>query len=218
LADVQARVEAGYQEAVLTGVHIRRLWRDADGNGAWTWWGWWRAPCGDGVGRLRLSSISRGTLPEQALAVGGRALCRICTCRCRAAAMPSCTAWRVTRPPSLQRGADGARAAIPDLAGDHRHHRRLSRARRTSSLPKTWAFSRRSALPGLTSSLFGRRDCGGRAATGRWPVRVKAERARPMRPSAAARRAGRSASGLWGTMEVLWELAGLGKTARCGAG
>lgn len=67
LAEIQARVEAGYQEVVLTGVHIGGYGRDGDSPATGDLWNLVEAALSDtNVRRLRLSSIEPWDLTPEA--------------------------------------------------------------------------------------------------------------------------------------------------------
>ena len=208
LADVQARVEAGYQEAVLTGVHIGAYGRDADGNGSLDLWGLVaRLLAETDIARLRLSSIEPWDLPEQALKLWADA--RLC----RHLHLP------------LQSGSDAvlhrmgrrytaaefttlvaaARAAIPDLAlttdviagfpGET-----VAEFAESLAFVEAIGFARAhifpySARPGTVAA----------GLPGQVPPRVKAERAQTMRAVAAAGDRAFRQRFVGHTMAVLWE-------------
>jgi threonylcarbamoyladenosine tRNA methylthiotransferase MtaB len=120
LAEVRARLAAGYREVVLTGVHIGAYGRDweAKGTGADLWALVKRILNETEVPRLRLSSIEPWDLPEDSLSIWeDPRLCR----HLHLPLQSGCDAVlgrMARRYTTAQFGAlvDGARAAIPDLA------------------------------------------------------------------------------------------------------
>ena len=212
LADVQARVEAGHQEVVLTGVHIGAYGRDRprafDGSGGLDLWGLVaRLLSETKIARLRLSSIEPWDLPEQALQLWAD------TRLCRHLHLP------------LQSGSDAvlrrmgrrytaaefaaqvtaARAAIPDVAvttdvivgfpGETD-----SEFAESLAFVEATGFARAHVFP------YSARP--GTVAAGlpdQVPSRIKAERAQAMRAVATASDRAFRQRFVGRTMAVLWE-------------
>jgi threonylcarbamoyladenosine tRNA methylthiotransferase MtaB len=120
LAEVQARLAAGYQEIVLTGVHIGAYGRDRDdgGLGSDLWDLAARILAETGVPRLRLSSIEPWDLAERAFRLwDDPRLCRHLHLPLQSGS--DATLRRMARRTTPSRFAalvDAVRAAIPDLA------------------------------------------------------------------------------------------------------
>jgi threonylcarbamoyladenosine tRNA methylthiotransferase MtaB len=120
LAEVRAGLAAGYQEIVLTGVHIGAYGRDRGNGGAGgdLWDLVARILAETGVPRLRLSSIEPWDLPERAFRLwDDPRLCRHLHLPLQSGS--DATLRRMTRRTNASRFAalvDAAQAAIPDLA------------------------------------------------------------------------------------------------------
>ncbi len=212
LADVQARVEAGYQEVVLTGVHIGAYGRDLPGAGGGSTdpdlWGLVaRLLSETGIARLRLSSIEPWDLPEQALQLWADArLCRHLHLPLQSGS--DAVLRRMGRRYTAAEFAvlvTAARAAIPDLAvttdiivgfpgeTDAEFAENLA-------FVEAIGFARAhvfpySARPGTVAA----------GLPGQVPSRIKAERAQAMRAVAAAGDRAFRQRFVGRTMAVLWE-------------
>jgi len=212
LADVQSRVEAGYQEVVLTGVHIGAYGRDRprafDGNAGPHLWGLVaRLLSETGIARLRLSSIEPWDLPEQALQLWADArLCRHLHLPLQSGS--DAVLQRMGRRYTAAQFAAlvaAARAAIPDLAlttdvivgfpgeTDAEFAESLAFVEATG-FARAHVFPY-SARPGTVAA----------GLAGEVPSRVKAERAQAMRAVAAAGDRAFRRRFVGRTMAVLWE-------------
>jgi threonylcarbamoyladenosine tRNA methylthiotransferase MtaB len=218
LADVRARVEAGYREIVLTGVHIGAYGRDlapvarpgreheATG-GLWALAG--RLLAETGVERLRLSSIEPWDLPEEALRLwADPRLCRHLHLPLQSGsdAVLRRMARRYTAAEFAALVA-AARAAIPGLAvttdvivgfpGETE-----------AEFAESLAFVRAMAPARVHVFPFSARE-GTPAAQmpGAVPPAVKAARARAMRAAGAEGELAFRRSLLGQTLPVLWETA-----------
>ena len=209
LTEVRARLAAGYQEVVLTGVHIGAYGRDrgATGSGADLWALVNRILDETGVPRLRLSSIEPWDLPEEALSLWeDPRLCR----HLHLPLQSGCDAilGRMARRYTTAEFAalvDAARAAIPDLAvttdvivgfpGETEQE-----AAKALSFVRAMGFARVHVFP------YSLRP--GTPAAGlpdQVSPAVKAERARAMREIATASAQAFGGQFIGRTMSVLWE-------------
>ncbi|MFC2031277.1 tRNA (N(6)-L-threonylcarbamoyladenosine(37)-C(2))-methylthiotransferase MtaB [Chloroflexota bacterium] len=209
LSDVRARLDAGHQEVVLTGVHIGAYGRDGvrafHGGDLWTLVG--RILAETPVPRLRLSSIEPWDLPKRALRLwDDRRLCRHLHLPLQSGC--DATLKRMDRHYTAAQFTAlvaAARDAIPDLAvttdviagfpGETAEEFEASLA-----LVKATQFARVHVFP------FSLRP--GTPAAGmqdQVPPAVKAERARAMRRAAEAGRRAFCQRFVGRTMEVLWE-------------
>ncbi len=212
LADVQACVEAGYQEVVLTGVHIGAYGRDRPGAGGGSagldLWGLVaRLLSETGIARLRLSSIEPWDLPEQAfqlwvderlcrhlhlpLQSGSDAVLRRMGRRYTAAEFAALVA--------------AARAAIPDLAVTTDVIAGFP-GETDAEFAESLAFVE--AIGFARAHIFPYSARPGTVAAGlpdQVPPRVKAERAEAMRAVAAAGDRAFRRRFVGQTMAVLWE-------------
>lgn len=212
LADVQTRVEAGYQEVVLTGVHIGAYGRDRPGAGGGSagldLWGLVAHLLSEtGIARLRLSSIEPWDLPAQAFQLwADERLCRHLHLPLQSGS--DAVLRRMGRRYTATQFAAlvaTARSAIPDVAvttdviagfpGE-------TEAEFAESLAFVEAigFARAhifpySARPGTVAA----------GLPGQVPSRVKAERAEAMRAVAAAGDRAFRQRFVGHTMAVLWE-------------
>ena len=209
LDEVRARLAAGYQEIVLTGVHVGAYGRDrAGGRLELDLWGLVaRILAETAVARLRLSSVEPWDLPGEALALWQDArLCRHLHLPLQSGA--AATLRRMGRrydPARFAALADAARAAIPGLAlttdlivgfpGE-------TRAEFDESLAfvRAMGFARLHVFP--YSSRPGTPAAG---MPGQVPPGVKAERAAAMREAGAAAEQAFARRFLGQTVRVLWE-------------
>ena len=208
VADVRARVEAGYREVVLTGVHIGAYGRDAEGNEGLDLWGLAaRLLAETGIARLRLSSIEPWDLPERALALWEDArLCRHLHLPLQSGS--DAVLRRMGRRYTAAEFAalvTAARAAIPDLAvttdviagfpgeTDAEFAESLAFVEATG-FARAHVFPY-SARPGTVAA----------GLPGQVPSRIKAERAQAMRAVATASDRAFRQRFVGRTMAVLWE-------------
>ncbi len=210
VAEVRARREAGYQEVVLTGVHIGAYGRDRGGGlGVDLWELVSRILAETGVPRLRLSSIEPWDLPSGALRLweNGRLCPHLhlplqsgCDATLRRMARRYTTA-------EFARLVDAARVAIPDLAlttdlivgfpGETEEEFAKSMALVEALGPARAHVFPFSPRPGTPAA----------GMPGQVPPAVKEERAAAMRRVAAAGQKAFQQRFLGRRMEVLWESA-----------
>ncbi len=209
LDEVQARLAAGYQEIVLTGVHVGAYGRDrAGGRLELDLWGLVRRILAEtAVARLRLSSVEPWDLPAEALALwqDGR-LCRHLHLPLQSGS--AATLRRMGRrydPAGFTALAAAARAAIPDLAltsdvivgfpGETEAEFEESLALvQALGLARLHVFPY-SSRPGTPAA----------AMAGQVPAGVKAERASRMRSAGTAAERAFAGQFLGHTVRVLWE-------------
>jgi threonylcarbamoyladenosine tRNA methylthiotransferase MtaB len=209
LAEVQARLQTGFREVVLTGVHIGAYGRDRAGQGTgldlWALVG--RILAETALPRLRLSSIEPWDLPPQALDLWqDPRLCPHLHLPLQSGA--GTTLRRMNRhytPAEFSHLLAAARAAIPDLAvttdvivgfpGESDAH-----------FAESLAFVQHSGFAGVHVFPYSPRP-GTPAAEmpGQMPPPVRAERARLMRAAAAAGSRSFRRRFVGRTMDVLWE-------------
>ena len=209
LAEVQARLAAGHQEIVLTGVHIGAYGRDRQGSpGRIDLWGLVRQVLAEtGVPRLRLSSIEPWDLSEQALQLwDDPRLCRHLHLPLQSGS--NATLHRMARQyttAQFQRWVTAARAAIPDLAvttdlivgfpgeTDGEFEESLAFVQKIGfSRAHVFPYSIRPGTPAAQMP-------------GQVPSQIKAERSRALRGVASASQRAFSQSFVGRTMDVLWE-------------
>jgi threonylcarbamoyladenosine tRNA methylthiotransferase MtaB len=209
LAEVRARLVAGYQEIVLTGVHIGAYGRDRSNSGpAGELWDLVaRILAETGVPRLRLSSIEPWDLPERAFRLWDDP--RLCPhLHLPLQSGSDATLHRMARRTDTTRFAaliDAARAAIPDLAvttdvivgfpGETGQEFAASLAFvQAAGFARVHVFpySRR---PGTPAALM----------PDQVPSRVKAERAAAMRAVASSSACSFRRRFVGRTLAVLWE-------------
>ena len=209
LAEVRARLAAGHQEIVLTGVHIgaygRDRQREPDKHDLWVLVGQILAETD--VPRLRLSSIEPWDLSEQAFRLwDDPRLCRHlhlplqsgCNATLRRMARRYTTA-------EFDAWVTAARAAIPDLAvttdlivgfpgeTDDEFAESLAFVQNTSfSRAHVFPYSLRTGTPAARMP-------------GQVPAQVRAQRARALRAVASASQRAFSQSFVGRTLGVLWE-------------
>jgi threonylcarbamoyladenosine tRNA methylthiotransferase MtaB len=209
LAEVRARLAAGYQEIVLTGVHVGSYGCDRTGGPlALDLWGLVeRILAETAVARLRLSSIEPWDLPGEALALWQDArLCRHLHLPLQSGS--AATLRRMGRrytPAGFAVLVDAARAAIPGLAmtsdfivgfpGETQ-----AEFEEGLSFVRAMAFARLHVFP--YSSRPGTPAAG---MTGQVPPQVKAERAAMVREAGAAAEQAFAGQFLGQTVQVLWE-------------
>lgn len=222
LEDVRGRLDAGYQEIVLTGVHIGAYGRDRQGgHGGTDLWGLVRRILAETpVPRLRLSSIEPWDLPEQALELWqDRRLCRHLHLPLQSGC--EATLHRMARRYTAAEFAAlvaAARQAIPDLAvttdvmvgfpgeTEQEFAESLSFVE-TMELARTHVFPF-SPRPGTPAA----------AMAGQVPPGVREERARAMRSVGAAGEKAFRQQFLGRTLQVLWETARPGPDGRVWSG
>lgn len=210
VAEVRARREAGYQEVVLTGVHIGAYGRDREGRrGIDLWELVARILAETEVPRLRLSSIEPWDLPAEALGLWADA--RLCA-HLHLPLQSGCDATlrrmgRRYTTAEFERLARAARAASADLAlttdvivgfpGETEEEFAESLAFVRSVGPARAHVFPFSARPGTPAA----------GMAGQVPPAVKEERAAAMRRAAAECREAFEARFVGRRMEVLWEAA-----------
>lgn len=209
LTEVRARLAAGYQEIVLTGVHIGAYGRDGQREPAKTdlWALVGQILAGTDVPRLRLSSIEPWDLSEQAFRLwDDPRLCRHlhlplqsgCDATLRRMARRYTTA-------EFSAWVAAARAAIPDLAittdvivgfpgetGDEFAKSLAFVQEMTFSRVHVFPYSLRAGTPAAQMP-------------GQVPAPVKAERAQALRTVASASQRAFSQSFVGRILDVLWE-------------
>jgi len=209
LDEVRARLAAGYQEIVLTGVHVGAYGRDRTGNRReLDLWGLVSLLLGEtAVPRLRLSSVEPWDLPGEALDLWQDArLCRHLHLPLQSGS--AATLRRMGRrydPAGFVALASAARAAVPGLAltsdlivgfpGETEAEFEESLA-----LVQAMGFARVhvfpfSSRPGTPAAFM----------PGQVPPGIKAERAAMMREAGAAAELAFARQFLGQTVRVLWE-------------
>jgi threonylcarbamoyladenosine tRNA methylthiotransferase MtaB len=209
LAEVQARLAAGYQEIVLTGVHIGAYGRDRNGGRLdFDLWALVDRILGSSdVLRLRLSSIEPWDLPEQAFGLwNDPRLCRHLHLPLQSGS--DAVLQRMARRYTTAEFADlvaVARAAIPDLAvttdlvvgfpgeTDREFDDSLAFVE-SMSFARVHVFPY-SIRPGTPAARM----------PGQVPTRIRAGRARSMRAVAEASAQAFRAKFIDRTVNVLWE-------------
>ncbi len=221
LVDVQARLAAGHNEIVLTGVHIGAYGRDRAGVAGPDLWALARRILAEtDLPRLRLSSVEPWDLPAEALALwDDPRLCRHLHLPLQSGC--DATLRRMNRRYTAAEFADlvsAAREAIPDLAittdvivgfpGE-------TEAEFAASLD----FVRNAGFARVHVFPYSRRE-GTPAAQmpGRVPPPVKAERSRAMRAIAAEAARDFQRQFVGRTMDVLWESSRRGEAGRVWSG
>jgi threonylcarbamoyladenosine tRNA methylthiotransferase MtaB len=211
VAEVQARLAAGHQEVVLTGVHIGAYGRDrGDGNRGIDLWALVTLILAEtDVPRLRLSSIEPWDLPERALGLWDDArLCRHLHLPLQSGS--DATLRRMARRYTTAEFAalmEAARAAIPDLAvttdvivgfpGETGREFAESRAFvQVTEFARVHVFPY-SVRPGTPAARM----------PDQIPPAIKGERSRAMRAVAAASDQAFRQQFVGRTMNVLWESA-----------
>jgi threonylcarbamoyladenosine tRNA methylthiotransferase MtaB len=209
LDEVRARLAAGYQEIVLTGVHVGAYGRDRSGcRLELDLWGLVaRILAETGVARLRLSSVEPWDLPGEALALWQDSrLCRHLHLPLQSGS--AATLRRMGRrydPAGFAALAGAARAAVPGLA--------LTSdlivgfpGETEAEFEKSLAFVRAMAFARLHVFPFSARP-GTPAAgmPGQVPPGIKAERAAAMRAVGAVAEQAFARQFVGQTVRVLWE-------------
>jgi threonylcarbamoyladenosine tRNA methylthiotransferase MtaB len=209
LAEIQARLAAGYQELVLTGVHIGAYGRDGGGGEAGTdlWALVARILAVSRVPRLRLTSVEPWDLPERAFGLWADArLCRHLHLPLQSGC--DATLGRMNRRYSIAEYARlvaAARAEIPGLAvttdlivgfpGETE-----------SDFAQSLAFVQEMGFARVHVFPYSSRP-GTPAATmpGQVPSQIKSERAQAMRHASAVSARAFQERFVGRTMDVLWE-------------
>ncbi|MBN1139607.1 MAG: tRNA (N(6)-L-threonylcarbamoyladenosine(37)-C(2))-methylthiotransferase MtaB [Anaerolineae bacterium] len=216
IADVRRRVEAGYREVVLTGVHVGAYGRDRDAAGSLDLWALvGRILAETAVERLRLSSIEPWDLPEEAFALWSDARLGVRPRLCRHLHLPlqsgcDATLRRMARrytTARFERLVRAARAAIPGLAVTTDLIAGFP-GETEEEFAASLAFVERMAFAGAHVFPYSMRP--GTAAAqmqGQVPAHVAAGRAQAMRAVAARAALEFRQHFLGQTLPVLWESA-----------